>query len=164
VGEAFGEASDCGGTALVKSLTNLWGKGIKPQVTLVGHSAGSIYISRLLKELDTAMPPDFEFNIVFIAPACTFAVFADALKVGGKRISGLRIFGMGNEREMKDAIAGPLYPASLLYFVSGIVEDERDMPLLGMERYYGPPYEGAGFETLAVDGWKYSTAMSMIIG
>jgi hypothetical protein len=32
-------------------------------------------------------------------------------------------------------IAGPLFPSSLLYFVSGVLEDHRDEPLVGMERY-----------------------------
>jgi hypothetical protein len=71
------------------------------------------------------------------------------LQDAGGRIAGLRIFGMGDELERKDAILSAVYPASLLYFVSGVLEDDRDMPLLGMERYYGPPYERAGFEDLA---------------
>src|SRR5260370_37025258 len=63
---------------------------------------------------------------------------------------------MGIDGEVKGAVAGSCYPASRLYFVHGVVEDEREMPLLGMERYYGPPYEGAGFETLAfVRGFDY---------
>ena len=28
-----------------------------------------------------------------------------------------------------------IYPASLLYFVSGLLEDEADQPLIGMQRY-----------------------------
>jgi hypothetical protein len=149
VDEAFGFAADCGGTAFVSQLKNLWNQGVRPQITLVGHSAGSIYVSRLLKELDRELPADFKVNVIFLAPACTIAVFADAIKFAGKRIQGLRIFGMGDAIELKDAIVGVLYPASLLYFVSGVLEDQRDMPLLGMERYYRQPYEGAGFEDLA---------------
>jgi len=74
--------------------------------------------------------------------------FREALQDAGPRISGLRIFGMGDELERKDAILSSVYPASLLYFVSGVLEDDRDMPLLGMERFYGYPYEGQGFEDI----------------
>jgi hypothetical protein len=149
VDEAFGTAGDCGGTAFVSQLKNLWAQGVRPRITLVGHSAGSIYVSRLLKELDRELPADFKVDVIFLAPACTFAVFADAIKWAGKRIGGLRIFGMGNAIEMQDAIAGVAYPASLLYFVSGVLEDQQDMPLLGMQRYYDQPYDGSGFEDLA---------------
>ncbi len=148
VDQAFGFAEGCGGTALVKHLNDMWAGGVKPRITLVGHSAGSIYMSRLLKEVDAKLPPDFKTDVIFVAPACTFGVFADAVKVAGKRITGLRVFGMGNALELKDPIAGPLYPASLLYFVSGVLEDQRDMPLLGMERYYRAPYVGAGFDDI----------------
>jgi hypothetical protein len=155
VSEAFGSADAYGGTALVKCLSDMWSSGLKPRVTLVGHSAGSIYISRLLKELDK-LPADFKVDVVFVAPACTFAVFADAVKNAGDRINGMRVFGMGNAIELKDAIAGPLYPASLLYFVSGVLEDDSDMPLLGMERYYSAPYVGKDFDTIAlVEAFDY---------
>jgi len=155
VNEAFGFGDSYGGTLLVKYLNEMWSAGLKPRVTLVGHSAGSIYISRLLKELDK-LPPDFKADVIFVAPACTFVALADAVKVAGKRIDGMRVFGMGNAIELKDAIVGPLYPASLLYFVSGVIEDERDMPLVGMERYYKAPYVGAGFDALAfVEAFDY---------
>jgi hypothetical protein len=67
----------------------------------------------------------------------------------GARIGNLRIFGMGDTIERKDAIASVIYPASLLYFVSGVLEDNRDEPLAGMQRYYSAPYIGGGFEDVA---------------
>lgn len=145
VDEAFGTTQDCGGASLVSQINALWAAGVKPRITLIGHSAGSIYISRLLKELDAKMPPDFKVDVVFVAPACTFAVFADALKSAADRIAHLRIFGMGDPIEMKNAIAGPLYPASLLYFVSGVLEDKADEPILGMQRFYTFPVYASGF-------------------
>jgi hypothetical protein len=145
VDEAFGTTNDCGGASLVGHISALWGAGINLRVTLIGHSAGSIYISRLLKKLDAQMPPDFTVDVVFVAPACTFAVFADSLKQAGGRIRDLRIFGMGDPIEMKNAIAGPIYPASLLYFVSGVLEDQADEPILGMQRFYTLPVYASGF-------------------
>jgi len=149
VDDAFGVAADCGGTQLVAHLNALWTGGVKPRVTLIGHSAGAIYVARLLKELHAKMPPDFQCEVVFIAPAVIFHVFADAIQNAGSRIARLRIVGMGDPLELKNAIAGPVYPASLLYFVSGVLEEHSDEPILGMQRYYAAPYVGAGFEDIA---------------
>src|SRR5206468_2726979 len=63
----------------------------------------------------------------------------------GDRVSSLRVFGMGDDLERKDAIAGVIYPSSLLYFVSGVLEDESDKPLAGMARFYQGDYAKTGF-------------------
>jgi hypothetical protein len=149
VDQAFGTTADCGGASLVNQIRALWTGGVKPRITLIGHSAGSIYVSQLLKELDAKMPADLKVDVVFIAPACTFTVFADALKQATGRIAHLHIFGMGDPLEMENAIAGPLYPASLLYFVSGVLENESDEPILGMQRFYTFPVYTAGFPNIA---------------
>jgi hypothetical protein len=145
---AFSSAGS-GGSYLVNQIELLWNADVQPRVTLVGHSAGSIYISRLIKELDAVMPADFKVDVVLVAPACTFSVFADMLTKASARIARLRIFGMGESFEVKNAIAGPLYPASLLYFVSGVLEDEADTPILGMQRFYALPVYAAGFPDIA---------------
>lgn len=145
VENAFGFEPDCGGNALVNSMSQLWHSGVKPSVTLIGHSAGAIYVSRLLSELHTEMDPDFRANVVLIAPACTFDTLAKSLRQAEGRVANLRIFGMSDPTERQDRILPPIYPASLLYFVSGVLEDSRDEPLAGMERYYSSPYDGQGF-------------------
>jgi hypothetical protein len=146
---AFQFEPDCGGTALVREMQALWASGARPCVTLVGHSAGAIYVARLLRALHGKMDQGFKANVVLIAPACTFADFAPALDQAGGCVANLRIFGMTDTVERKDAIANQLYPASLLYFVSGVLEDDRDQPLAGMERYYSAPYIGEGFGEIA---------------
>ena len=150
VDQAFGFAPDSGGASFVRHFKDMWDAGVRPTVTLIGHSAGSIYAARLLKELDHALEafPEARVNVIFIAPAVTFAEFADALRASGKRIAGLRIFGMSDSHEREDRIAKALYPASLLYFVSGVLEEGRDEPLVGMQRYYDKPYVGPGFEAV----------------
>jgi hypothetical protein len=142
---AFKFEPDCGGAALVNEMQKLWQSGVNPCVTLIGHSAGAIYVSRLLRALDEKMDPSFRVNVALIAPACTFSYLATSLNQAKSRVANLRIFGMGDSIERKDAIASAFYPASLLYFVSGVIEDSRDEPLVGMERYYSAPYTGGGF-------------------
>ena len=149
VATSFGREPDCGGTALVNELCRLW-KESKPCITLVGHSAGAIYVGRLLQELHTAMDdPDFRANVVLIAPACTFDYLAQSLRDSGairREPPYLR-----NERpgQKNDRLVPGIYPASLLYFVSGVLEDNRDEPLVGMQRYYSNRYDGEKFATIA---------------
>jgi hypothetical protein len=149
IDNAFGASTDCGGTALVEGLRAAWHDGLKLKVILVGHSAGAIYVARLLRELNDKMPEDFAIDIVLIAPACTFTTLADALQTAGRRLRGMRIFGMGDAIERQDALVPLLYPASLLYFVAGVLEEESDAPLVGMARYYQLPYTADKFAAVA---------------
>jgi hypothetical protein len=150
IDQAFDLASDCGGKALIDGVRDLWLKGVRPKMTIIGHSAGAIYAARVINEIEKAeLPADMKVDLVLIAPACTFKVFREMLQGAANRIAGLRVFGLGDERERQNALVPIIYPSSLLYFVSGVIEDERDMPLLGMQRYYGGGYEGDGFEDLA---------------
>ena len=148
VDEAFGAGASRVGRTLLEHLTATWAAGDRT-VTLVGHSAGSIYVCRLLQEIDHAKVPDgATANVVFLAPACTFELLERTVTRAGDRISGLRIFGMSDDLERRDALAGFAYPASLLYFVSGVLEDGTDVPLAGMERYYHAPYDGQNFAAI----------------
>jgi len=139
--DSFGVGQDCGGTLFLTELEKLWKSGKRRRLTLVGHSAGAIYACRFLQEVQSRdLPPDVHFNVIFIAPACDFNLLAKTIQSAGNRIDGLRVFGMGDALERKDAIASVIYPSSLLYFVSGVIEKEDDCPLVGMQRYYGAPY------------------------
>ena len=149
VGRAFEPDPNRGGTALVEQMRRLWQGGVHPCVTLVGHSAGAIYVGRMLKQFEKSMPADFRVNVVLIAPACTFDYLEDSLRQAGTRVANLRIFGMSDAVELQDHLVPLVYPASLLYFVSGVLEDDRDQPLAGMQRYYSQQYDGANFQTIA---------------
>ena len=45
------------------------------------------------------------------------------------------MFTMGDGYEKKDHLLGQLYPRSLLYFISGVLEKDPDVPILGMQRF-----------------------------
>jgi hypothetical protein len=145
--DAFGpDPALYGGTAFLEGLENLSAEGKLPiRIILVGHSAGSIYICRLLQEAQRRLPSSIGFDVIFIAPACTFKLLKQTIDVAGNRIGRLRVFGMADQREQANALIPALpflYPASLLYLVSGILEDESDTPLVGMQRFYGgDPYD-----------------------
>ena len=120
------------------------------RIVLVGHSAGAVFIDNLLEATRKArqegrLPADFAYEgVLFLAPACTFADFARVLPRDGEPplFRQFRMFTMDDDHERTDRLVSVVYPRSLLYFVSGVVEREDDgknafdMPLVGMERYY----------------------------
>ncbi|MBI1332722.1 MAG: hypothetical protein GC165_07560 [Armatimonadetes bacterium] len=134
--DAFGpEAASYPGTALLQAIKDV-GMTQKRRVILVGHSTGAVYICRLLQACQGAIPDSIQFDILFLAPACTFRLMDETFSVAGGRIRSLGIFGMSDEVECADRVVPPIYTRSLLYLVSGILEPERDMPLLGMQRFH----------------------------
>jgi hypothetical protein len=142
--DAFGnDLNQHGGTAFLEGLKTHLATGHRPHITLVGHSTGSIYICHFLKHADARLPADVTFDVIFLAPACTFMLFSETLKNHGHRIARIRSFGMLDEVECADVLVPLVYPHSLLYLVSAIFEDEPDTPLVGMQRYYSreAPYD-----------------------
>lgn len=128
-----------------------------PRISIVGHSAGSIYACRFLAYLqatrtDATHPlyqADFRLSrLVFLAPACTHALFADILALHATQplFDQFRMFTMTDADETNYYEIPYVYPASLLYLISGILEDAEnetdekddavcDEPILGMDRY-----------------------------
>lgn len=139
-----------GGELFLRKLIEM-GDDRPKKIVLVGHSTGAVFINELLKATRSArraglLPPDFAYSgVVFLAPACTFGHFSDVLPTAAEPplFQKFRMFTMSDESERVDRLVSFLYPRSLLYFVSGVVEREKDgsgafdMPLVGMERYYG---------------------------
>jgi hypothetical protein len=135
---AFGpDPTRHGGTAFVQQLAATWQPG--QRVILVGHSTGAIAICHLLAATQS-LPPGLKFEVVFLAPAVTCRLLADTLALHGERIAQFRLFGLHDDWEVQDSLLGqaPVYPRSLLYLVSGLLEDEPDAPLAGMQRYFNP--------------------------
>ncbi|BCI68738.1 hypothetical protein [Acetobacter aceti] len=134
--------------------------GRVPQPTrfaVTGHSAGSIWASRML--LDMAHRGiDRKLNLFLLAPAVRASLFAETIDLAGDRIQSCRMFTMTDALERKDAVLGHdkgyIYPSSLLYLVSGLFEEKdakayADAPLLGMRRFAGAPWLDA--DEAAVD-------------
>jgi hypothetical protein len=113
------------------------------RVVVSAHSAGSIWASELLLALADAQPAP-RIRMALLAPAVRMDLFARAVARGGHMVESLRIYTMRDELERKDPVLGErlafIYPASLLYLVSGVFEDLDadafpDAPLLGMQRF-----------------------------
>ena len=117
-----------------------------PRLTLVGHSTGAVFIDNLLTAAAGTRPAEAaggsssgEFQVCFLAPACTTQHFGQTLDVADDLIGRFRMFTMTDEAERADRLVGAVYPRSLLYLVSGLLERDRGAsavaPVLGMSRY-----------------------------
>jgi hypothetical protein len=159
--DAFGPDPDLhAGTTLLHRLNLAMADGLAlPRITLIGHSTGAIYIAHWLAKAHAMLPPSVRFDLVFLAPAISYELFDRTITEYGQRIGQFRMFCMRDELERDDQVWGNdselpegmdwrrfVYPSSLLYLVSGILEsrqgddgelvDEPDMPLLGLERFF----------------------------
>lgn len=103
-------------------------------IDLVGHSAGSIAISHMLNRASSYENIKFR-NIIFLAPACRCELFHDEIVKHPDRFSSFRMFTMSKSYEKKDDLVPVLYPQSLLYFISGVLEGKADVEILGLERH-----------------------------
>ena len=114
------------------------------ELHLVGHSAGAILLGHLLGVL--AAPPAGAAALkvagcTLYAPACSLAFALDkylgaaAAILPSRRIT---LHCLADREEKDDFLAGVkglhLYGKSLLYLISRALDDERKMPLLGLQR------------------------------
>ena len=159
------DGSDRGGTALLQHLATWWKAGRR--VTLVGHSTGAVYIGNLLKAADAALSADIGFEVVFLAPACSFEFMYSCLPFFRRRVDDrIRSFGLHEALEHGYFEVPVLYEGSLLYMVSGLFEmTEVDKEIVGMERFYRTAHPFDDLECREVraylDGkqvWSQSTA------
>lgn len=133
------------GTHFLDRLADLHGRRPNLAVDLVGHSAGSIAIAHLLSAA-RGTHPDLRFrHVVLLAPAATCEVFNTQIGGADDVYEDFRMFTMTDETERQDRLLPGVYPHSLLYLVSGVLEDEADMPLCGLDRHTGrlAPYDVA---------------------
>ncbi|NOS94450.1 MAG: alpha/beta hydrolase [Cyclobacteriaceae bacterium] len=134
------------GRYLFDKLVSYHKKYPEIQVNLVGHSAGSIAICNLLKMSAETYPQLVFENIIFMAPACRIDLFRNEMVSHQNRFKSFRMFTMTDENEKHDILVPYLYTHSLLYLISGVLEDEGkdyDSYILGLERHIkaSPPYD-----------------------
>ncbi len=138
-----------GGTRAVNALLKANAARKKPLgVHLVGHSAGSILLGEWLNAWNRAGAGTEQVDSVsLMAPACTVSFYDSSYrpaltKQNGKAlVDKLVQYNLIDSRELDDNVL-KVYRKSLLYLVSRAFEDEKKMPLLGMETYlesFKPP-------------------------
>jgi hypothetical protein len=114
-------------------------------INLVGHSAGSIAICELLAAVARDEMKLRIHNIAFLAPAATSDLFFNELTSREERFDRFRMITMQDDYESKDILVPYVYPRSLLYLVSGIMEEAADAPICGMQKFLSgsAPYDSS---------------------
>jgi hypothetical protein len=129
---------------LAESLAQLRDAVPGLELHLVGHSAGAILLGHLLGVLAALPPGAAALNVsgcTLFAPACTLAFALDKYLGAASAIlpsQRITLHCLADREEKDDFLAGVtglhLYGKSLLYLVSRALDDERKMPLLGLQR------------------------------
>jgi len=139
-GQAISETAQSGGLKLYDACTKspYFSDLSKVRLHLIGHSAGSIVHSYVIKQL-VRLGWKFE-TVNFMAPAVRVDVFdacvAPALRSGS--VKRLNQFHLSDDAEQKDSTCTPIlgYGRSLLYLVSESFEGGVQTPILGMQKYF----------------------------
>ncbi|MCP4114908.1 MAG: C1 family peptidase [Desulfobacteraceae bacterium] len=126
------------GSRTLETLVGSLPENVKLHVA--GHSTGAILLVHLLQRLKIIRPSLTIATASLMAPACTVddfkTCFAPLLSANGKGygIRGMVIYNLTDELEQADTVV-KVYGKSLLYLVSRAFEEERETPLLGMQRH-----------------------------
>lgn len=137
------------------------------KIDLIGHSAGSIVICAMFNCAEEF--PNISYrNVIFLAPACTIKRFNDCVLSRPQKFASFRMFTMYDHVERADILVPYLYTHSLLYLISGILEDGGkafDEYILGMERFTLAPRAPYDQDDIikASTGFLYATGMSRLI-
>jgi hypothetical protein len=142
-----------GGGYILRRIEALQAKRPEMVIDVVGHSAGSIAICEMLAAIEADRRKIHLHNILFLAPAVRLDLFARWIPRGPQLFKRFRMFTMTDTAEKADRIAGPIYPRSLLYIVSGCFEDRPDAAILGMDRFLRQAGTSAGRDFDDVRNW-----------
>ena len=126
-------------TDALRSLAGSWGD--KLEIHLIGHSAGSIVLGRLLANLAHKELTAIVKSVHLYAPACTVNFANRYYATQDEIMKKLHLDILGDQREQDDNVAF-IYQKSLLYLVSNALEADLRMPILGLENVYNPQYSG----------------------
>jgi hypothetical protein len=118
-----------------EALQSLTGDGkANLEVHIIGHSAGSIFAAYAMEHLIHLGVSLKTVN--FMAPAMSVETFKQTMLpfIQEKQCPLPTLFVLGDKAERDDRVTA-IYGKSLLYLVSNAFEEEREMALLGMERF-----------------------------
>ncbi len=127
----------------MRAFVPLWKeRGLR--VVVIAHSAGALFTGHWLEALET-WNPTAKVDVMLLAPACTFAFVERRLAMFKKHVQAFRMLSLSEATERYDALLRlklvpkslrGWYDASMLYFISNNLEGSKDVPLLGMERFF----------------------------
>ncbi len=147
-------------TDALHSLASTWGDRF--ELHLMGHSAGSIALGRLLGNLAQKNLTDSVKSVHLYAPACTVAFANRHYASQAEIMNKLHLDILSDQCEQDDNVAY-VYQKSLLYLVSNALEADLRMPILGLENVYNPHYsgwDGSPSSAEALTNWRNAVEIS----
>jgi hypothetical protein len=107
------------------------------EMNIVGHSAGCISLLNSYQSIRFKNCRDLLKEMILIAPAARIELCNELMKGDTSFAKRITLFALCDELEIHDTLIKVIYPASLLYFVSGLLEGaENDAMILGMQRFW----------------------------
>lgn len=116
-------------------------------ISVIAHSAGSVVTAHMAQVIHQNQMPLKLNKLFFLAPAISMERFNELLEDAHSVIAKMYIYTMTDAYEYDDNLIDVsglqwIYPASLLYLISGILEgsklDDADELILGLERNLKP--------------------------
>ncbi|MBL9207929.1 MAG: C1 family peptidase [Opitutaceae bacterium] len=112
------------------------------QIHLIGHSAGGILLSHFIQRLQEEAQPVASLHLY--APAASVALALDTLvpaeAAGVINWDTCYLDALDNACERADNVGG-IYRKSLLYLVSRALDDDKSMPLIGLQTVWDPTFD-----------------------
>jgi hypothetical protein len=102
-------------------------------------------------------------NVALLAPGCSTDLFFEQIASKPERFDRFRMFTMEDGFETQDRLVPGFYTHSLLYLVSGILEDKADTPLLGMMRYFSGQEPYTDQNTLKVRDFLFEPGKDRLV-
>ena len=146
----------------IRSLAGSWGADF--ELHLVGHSAGSIMLGKLLGNLAQKNLIDVVKTCHLYAPACSVAFANNEYARHPGIMQNLYIDNLSEKRELGDHVAH-VYQKSLLYFVSNALDSDARTPILGLANAFDPGFggwDGSPATAETMDIWHRSVNSSKL--
>lgn len=131
--EPPGHSNPLPGNALALHLQAWRNRHPYGRISLIGHSAGSILLSNLLAR-SRALPGLAYQNFVLLAPAITQTRFERQV-MAQAQVARYALLGLDRIRERRDNTF--IYPSSILYLLSEVIEGEPGTRLVGLQEQNG---------------------------
>ncbi|UPK69693.1 CHAT domain-containing protein [Chitinophaga filiformis] len=124
------------GHQLIKIIKDFSDENGHFDINIICHSAGAIAGCELVKAIQKLKSARIRIGkIIFLAPACSFELFEEAIMGSSILREGFSMFVLKEEDEQKDIFIDNVYPRSFLQLASILENRIKSTPILGMERY-----------------------------
>ena len=149
-------------TDALRALAGSWENDF--ELHLIGHSAGSIILGKLLNNLEQKGLSKYVKTVNLYAPACSVS-FANRYYAPHAEIMNRLYFDILADKQEQDDNVAYIYQKSLLYFISNALESDTRMPILGLANVYDAHFDGwdgTSMTAEALTNWRNAVEISSL--